>query len=436
MAHDVPKSTRRRHVVRRTGAIPTFRRSPALICYWQDGALLLENYARREKTEATPLVLEVLDALTDWQPASALHARLKKIPPALIDDLLAALVTHGLIDRDEHERADGGRTAALEAWKSWTPAATYFHLATKDVPFTPREETNRTLKKRAIDTPPPPHLKESAATVRIALPAPAAPATPATSTVPTVPATSETSTADRFQSVLTERRTWRRFGTRAISLDELGTLLGMTFGVQDWIEVEGWGRMPLKTAPSGGARHSIEAYVLVRHVSGLKPGLYHYQPAAHELHPIRTKPAAGAAADIRAYLPRQGWYGSASALILMTAVFPRVQWRYPFARAYRTVIAEAGHHCQNVCLVATWLGLAPFCTMALADSRIEKDLGIDGLSESVIYAAGVGPRPKDVAWAPWPDTPKTPARAANQPERERTPAPSAPSPESSRKRRR
>ena len=193
----------------------------------------------------------------------------------------------------------------------------------------------------------------------------------------------------------------------------------MTFGVQDWIEVGAWGRMPLKTAPSGGARHSIEAYVLVRRVGGLKPGLYHYQPAAHELHPIRTKPAAAAAADIRAYLPRQGWYGAASALILMTAVFPRVQWRYPFARAYRTVIAEAGHHCQNVCLVATWLGLAPFCTMALADSRIEKDLGIDGLTESVIYAAGVGPRPKDVAWAPWPDTAKTPARAANSPDRER-----------------
>jgi SagB-type dehydrogenase family enzyme len=409
MAHDVPQSTRRRHVVRRTtglmgGANPTFRRSPALICYWQDGALVLENYARREKTEATPTVLEVLDALTDWQPAAAVYARLKKIPPGLIDDLLEALVTHGLVDRDEQERADGGRTAALDAWKAWTPAASYFHLATKDVPFSARPETIRTLKKRAVETPPPPHLKEPVGTVRIALPAPTADSLRA---------------RDSFKDVLTERRTWRRFGTRALSLDELGTLLGMTFGVQDWIEVDGWGRMPLKTAPSGGARHSIEAYVLVRHVGGLKPGLYHYQPAAHELHPLRTKPAAGAAADIRAYLPRQGWYGAASALILMTAVFPRVQWRYPFARAYRTVIAEAGHHCQNVCLVATWLGLAPFCTMALADSRIEKDLGIDGLTESVIYAAGVGPRPKNVAWAPWPGTSKTPKRAGNSPDRER-----------------
>ena len=79
--------------------------------------------------------------------------------------------------------------------------------------------------------------------------------------------------------------------------------------------------------------------------------------------------------------------------MLMTAVFPRTQWKYEFPRAYRVVLAEAGHLCQTFCLTATWLGLAPFCTMALADSKIEKDLGIDGITESVIYAAGVGKRP-------------------------------------------
>ena len=293
MAHDVPQSTRRRHVVRRTGATPSYRRSPALISYWQDGKLLLENYARREKTEATPIVLEVLDALTDWQPAAALHARLKKIPPALIDDLLEALVTHGLVDRDEQERADGGRTAALETWKSWTPAASYFHLRPRSPVHAARGDESRAEEAGPRHT--------SAA----ALKDPSARGRPHRAAAHD--ARDEDDRGDSFKHVLTERRTWRRFGTRALSLDELGTLLGMTFGVQDWIEVDGWGRMPLKTAPSGGARHSIEAYVLVRHVGGLKPGLYHYQPAAHELHPIRTKPAAAAAADIRAYLPRQGW---------------------------------------------------------------------------------------------------------------------------------
>jgi hypothetical protein len=67
-------------------------------------------------------------------------------------------------------------------------------------------------------------------------------------------------------------------------------------------------------------------------------------------------------------------------------------WKYHLARAYRVVLLDAGHLCQTFCLVATWLGLAPFCTAtaALKDTLIEKDLGIDGIRESVLYVAGVG----------------------------------------------
>jgi SagB-type dehydrogenase family enzyme len=149
-------------------------------------------------------------------------------------------------------------------------------------------------------------------------------------------------------------------------------------------------------------------------VKGIASGIYHYQPGSHELHLVRGLTARASRAAMVAYLPRQGFYGDASALVLMSAVFPRVQWRYPFARAYRTVLAEAGHHAQTFCLAATWLGLAPFCTMALADSRIERDLGIDGVSESVLYATGVGPRPAGVTWAPWANTAATPVRTANR----------------------
>jgi nitroreductase len=69
------------------------------------------------------------------------------------------------------------------------------------------------------------------------------------------------------------------------------------------------------------------------------------------------------------------------------------------------VLLDAGHICQTFCLVATSLRLAPFCTMALADSRIERDLGIDGVSEVVVYAAGVGMRP-DGGHVQWPTRPK------------------------------
>ncbi len=98
----------------------------------------------------------------------------------------------------------------------------------------------------------------------------------------------------------------------------------------------------------------------------------------------------------------------------MTAVFARTQWKYPGSRAYRVVLIDAGHVCQTFCLAATWLGLAPFCTMALSDSAVEKDLGIDGVRESAIYAAGVGVPPEGADWAPWPDSRRYGSRKPNR----------------------
>jgi len=79
-------------------------------------------------------------------------------------------------------------------------------------------------------------------------------------------------------------------------------------------------------------------------------------------------------------------------LVFFAASFERVLWRYDYSRAYRAVLIEAGHLCQTFCLTATWLGLAPFCSMALSDRSIERDLKLDGITESVLYAAGVGVR--------------------------------------------
>ena len=71
-------------------------------------------------------------------------------------------------------------------------------------------------------------------------------------------------------------------------------------------------------------------------------------------------------------VPGQWWFEDAAALFLFTAVFARKQWRYRFPRAYRSVLLEAGHFAQTFCLAATSIGLAPFCTQALADRRIER----------------------------------------------------------------
>ena len=202
-----------------------------------------------------------------------------------------------------------------------------------------------------------------------------------------------------FRDVLLARRTWRGFGRQPLSLEQLATLLDLTFGVQLEGETVDGSRVCFKTSPSGGACHPIEAYVLALRVRGLARGLYYYSPRTERLHAVRRHASA---ATIEQYLAGQSWYRNAGALVIMTALMPRVWWRYSHPRVYRGVLLEAGHFCQTFCLVSTWLGLAPFCTVALADSRIERDLRIDGINEVVLYAAGVGSQPADGRWVQWP----------------------------------
>jgi SagB-type dehydrogenase family enzyme len=180
---------------------------------------------------------------------------------------------------------------------------------------------------------------------------------------------------------------------------ELSTLLGLTWGTQKWMQVREDLAFRLKTSPSGGACHSLEVYVAAARVKGLDPGLYWYSPDEHALAPLNRAWEPSRWPDA---LGGQEWTANASAVFLVTSVFSRVQWKYKSARAYRTVLLEAGHFCQTFCLVATWLKLAPFCTAAFADSRIERLLRVDGLSESMLYAMGVGTRPAGATSAPWP----------------------------------
>ena len=54
-------------------------------------------------------------------------------------------------------------------------------------------------------------------------------------------------------------------------------------------------------------------------------------------------------------------------MVFFTAVFARQLWRYPYSRAYRAALIEAGHVCQTFLLAATSLRLAPFCLLGLAE---------------------------------------------------------------------
>jgi SagB-type dehydrogenase family enzyme len=348
-----------------------YRRARHIVCYWLDSSLVFHNYATGYRTRASPLLARVLQTFDDWQPPDALARALPDAAPSTLRVLLRRLVHHSMLERSD--RVPSARSTGLDEWRDWNPAAGFFHFSTKDVlNRTPLEASERELRRKARVIPMPSPVKAYRSCPIVRLPPP--------------------TTDAEFPSILRARRTWRHFSRAPISKAHVATLLSLTWGVQRWGHARGQGRVALKTSPSGGACHPGEVYVAALNVSGLKAGIYHYASSGHALSRLRV---ALRPATVAKYLPNQPWFRGAAALFLMSAVFPREQWRYPVARAYRAVLLDAGHLCQTFCLTATWLGLAPFCSMAFADSRIERDLQLDGVSESLIYVAGVGMRPRE-----------------------------------------
>jgi SagB-type dehydrogenase family enzyme len=353
----------------------SFRRSPTLLLHWSEETLLLQNYAVPCSVRAHPAIVELLDHFGSWtsledyldhQPA---HAR------DFVERLVDELHRHRFLRRSDDTLLPA--EVGMEAWDKWNPAAGLFHTATKNAPFIDLDVFVSHLVEKQAARPMPAAVKRYHDAPCVELP--------------------KARRRGGFPSVLRERRTWRHFGRRPIDLDSLSNLLHLSFGVQRWASTDGEGRVPLKTSPSGGARHPLEAYLVVRNVSGLQAGVYHY---ASDVHRLERLPVASAVPALDELLPTQWWYREAGALVLLSAVFERTRWRYEAPRAYRAVLIEAGHTCQTFCLTATWLGLAPFCSMALADSAIENMLGLDGVSESVLYAAGVGSRPPRASGRP------------------------------------
>jgi SagB-type dehydrogenase family enzyme len=336
------------------------------IAYWKGADLRIVNYLTRREFSADPATLHLIryfftprtleDALGEFRSYSR-----ESVARAILGLIDAQL----LLECGSTECAQDQRLGS--SWASWLPEGG-FHFITKDTPYvspdSPLEERLKTLAA----TPAPPQFKKVRGARTIRLP-------------------SHDLAGDSFFDTLRARRTHRKFARGRVPLGDISTLLQTTWGVQGYFETNVFGKLPYKTSPSPGARHPGEAYLMALRVKGLGRGIYHYQAKDHRLArlPARVTPRVASA-----YCADQSYVGRAAALFIMTAVFARTMWKYGRARAYRSVLLETGHLCQTFCLTATTLGLAPFCTAALKDTLIERDLGLDGVSESVLYVAGVG----------------------------------------------
>jgi len=343
------------------------RRARSLFAYWRDSRLFFHNFARRLTVSAKPITCEVLDFFNDWRTFQEAITCFADYTPRSVHSAISQLVKQDLLlVKGSPEAAQDSRIA--KDWSAWLPEGS-FHFSTKDPPYADFSNWSADrLKSILPKTPAPKIFKTVKGVEKMLLPA-------------------CVFSGSEFIRVLLARKTHRQFSKEKLTLEIVSQLLRLVWGVNGYLHSPMFGKLLHKTSPSGGARHPGEVYLMALRVKGLTAGLYHYHPGRHHLERISTKATPDKA---WLYCGRQRYVRDAAALFLMTAVFRRTMWKYDYARAYRVVLLDAGHLCQTFCLVATWLGLAPFCTAALKDTLIEEDLGIDGIRESVLYVAGVG----------------------------------------------
>jgi putative peptide maturation dehydrogenase len=148
-----------------------------------------------------------------------------------------------------------------------------------------------------------------------------------------------------------------------------------------------------KNSPAGGGLHAVEAYVLVQRVEGLAPGLYHYLSMEHALEPMRALSPDEAADLAHRFVAGQDWFNNAPVMVVMTARFDRLFWKYRrHTKAWRVVHLDVGHLSQTMYLSATELGLGCFVTAAISDRAVEEALALPALREGPIALVGFGAR--------------------------------------------
>lgn len=180
------------------------------------------------------------------------------------------------------------------------------------------------------------------------------------------------------EEALWQRRSVRHYAAAPLELAEVGQLLWAAYGVN---RPNGF-----RTAPSAGACYPLELYVVAGNVTDLRPGVYAYRPATHDLRLLERgdKRAALAGAAFG-----QGAVREAPVALVWSAVFKRTTRRYGDRGRERYVCMELGHSAENVHLQCAALGLGTVAVGAFSDQAVKRLTGMTE-SEEPLYIMPVG----------------------------------------------
>jgi SagB-type dehydrogenase family enzyme len=136
-----------------------------------------------------------------------------------------------------------------------------------------------------------------------------------------------------------------------------------------------------RSVASAGALYPFELYLNARHIRGVAPGIYHYDPLKFGLTTLREGllPSFPPVAQ------------QVAATFYLSGIFFRSAWKYR-SRAYRYVLLDAGHLMENLRLALKGLLLSFDIQLDFEDDLVSTLLGLDPQKEVCLAAVHLYPK--------------------------------------------
>ncbi|NNG37440.1 SagB family peptide dehydrogenase [Nakamurella aerolata] len=219
--------------------------------------------------------------------------------------------------------------------------------------------------------------------------------------------------------VIERRRSWRtQDPDHPLTVGQLGELLYRTQRLRRTFRDGAGAEVADRPYPSGGASHELEIYPLITNVTGINPGLWHYDSSRHRLQLVRAEHGAltGLVARARAAAVMRT---DPQVVLLVTARFGRVMFKYQ-SIAYPLILKHVGVLYQTLSLAATAMRLS-LCPLGGGDADLfAAASGIDYYTEGTVGELVLGSRPVgagdvDTDWTGEAGSGQGPATAAGGP---------------------
>ncbi len=183
------------------------------------------------------------------------------------------------------------------------------------------------------------------------------------------------------EAAIQNRRSVRHYSNQSVTVGNVSQILWSAQGITDT-------QYQLRAAPSAGQVYPLEIYVIAGpNVSGLKEGVYQYEPSNNTLEMFMNGDLRGNLSDIA---DGQPWVKQAPLDILITGDNQKMINKYPDKDlSTRFVDLEAGHVGENIYLQAESLGLVTVSLGSFDSNQLSQKFELPS-NETPLYIFPIG----------------------------------------------